>query len=106
MLVFKSVQHERRQLKRISFPREVEIIGIGIFRCLNLSNGGLYLQNMQPIPVGSVVDLRFKLRDTDEHPLTIQACVIFRHEGEGFGLAFRDLTCEDYENIVRFIKQG
>jgi hypothetical protein len=31
--------------------------------------------------------------------------VIFRHEGEGFGLAFRDLGLEDHEKIVRFIEQ-
>ena len=79
--MLKSIQNERRQLKRTTFLSEVEIIGIGVFRCLNLSAGGLYLRNMQPIPVGSVVDLRFKLRDTDEHPLMIQACVIFRIEG-------------------------
>jgi hypothetical protein len=72
--MFEPIQYERRQLKRTPFLGEVEIIGIGVFRCLNLSNGGLYLQNMEPFPVGSVVDLRFKLRVTDEHPLTIQAC--------------------------------
>jgi hypothetical protein len=103
--MFKSIHNERRQLKRTTFLSKVEIIGIGIFRCLNLSIGGLYLENKQPFPVGSVVDLRFKLRDTDEHPLTIQACVIFGHEGEGFGLAFRDLGLEDHERIVRFIEQ-
>ena len=99
-------QQERRQFKRFPFLGEVEIIGIGVFRCLNLSTAGLYLQNKQPIPVGSVVDIRFKLHDTDEHPIMIKACVIFRLEGEGFGLDFRDLCLEDHEKLVKFIEKG
>jgi PilZ domain len=96
---------ERREHRRIPFNREVEVIGIGMFLCSSLSSGGLYLETVNAFPVGTVVDLRFKLRATDEHPLTIQACVIYRHEGVGAGFRFVDLNLEDHEKIVRFIDQ-
>jgi hypothetical protein len=98
-------EQERRLFKRVPFIRDVEIIGMGRFRCLNLGSGGLYLEIEQAFPVGSVMDLKFKLRDTDEHPLTIQACVLYRHEGMGVGLSFIDISLEDYEKIVRFIEK-
>jgi hypothetical protein len=96
---------ERRYFKRVPFTRKVEIVGIGIFPCLNLSSCGLYLEIAQDLPVGSVVDLQFKLWDTDEHPLAIQACVLYRHMGTGIGLTFIDLSLEDHEKIIKFIEE-
>ena len=100
------IHHERRQHRRIPFIREVEVIGTGIFSCSNLSSGGLYLETVRTFLVGTVIELRFKLRVTDEHPMTIQACVVFVHEGAGIGFSFINLDLEDHEEIVRFIEQG
>ena len=96
-------RRERRLFKRIPFIRDVEIIGLGEYRCLNLGTGGLYVEITESFPVGSVMDLRFKLHDTDEHPMTIQACVHYRHEGAGIGLVFIDLSLEDHEKLEGFI---
>ncbi len=106
MPVVETINYERREHRRIPFIREVEVIGIGIFRCSNLSSGGLYLETVHAFPVGTVIDLRFKLRATDEHPMTIQTCVLYVHEGAGVGFGFVNLDLEDHEKIVRFIEQG
>lgn len=77
-----------------------------MFRCSVLSSGGLYLETIHAFPVGTVVDVRFKLWDADKYPLTIQACALYIHEGVGVGLGFVNLDLEDHEKIVRFIDQG
>src|SRR5215470_1575735 len=102
----KLTREERRQFKRVPFKKDIEIIGIGEFPCLNLGSGGLYLEIVKSFPVGAVFDLRFKLRDSDEHPLTIQACVLYKHEGMGMGLGFIDISLEDHEKIVKFIERN
>lgn len=98
--------HERRQHKRTPFIREVEVVGIGMFRCSDLSISGMYRETVHAFPLGTVVDLRFKLRDTDKHPIMVQAEVLYIHEGVGVGLGFVNLDLEDHEKIVRFLEQG
>ena len=95
---------ERREHRRIPFNREVEVIGRGMFLCSSLSGGGLYLETVNAIPVGTVVDLRIKLHATDAHPLKIKACVIYVYERAGVGIRFVDLNLEDREKIVRFVE--
>ena len=51
------------------------------------------------------MDLRFKLREADEHPIQIQARVLYIHEGVGMGLGFVNLNSDDRARIVKFIEQ-
>ena len=95
---------ERREHRRIPFNREVEVIGRGMFLCSSLSGGGLYLETVNAIPVGTVVDLRFKLHASDADPLKIKACVVYVNERVGIGIRFVDLNLEDREEMVRFIE--
>lgn len=99
-----SPSQDRRKHKRIHFIKEVEVIGVGIRRCTDLCCGGMYLETVQSFPEGSLVELRFKLRDTDELPIRVQARVLYVHKGVGAGLCFTNLKSEDRERIERFIE--
>jgi hypothetical protein len=98
--------HERRQHKRAPFTKEVEIVGAGLFRCSNLSAGGMFLETVQFFPVGTVLDLRFKLSEADEHPINVHARVAYIYEGSGIGLYFVSLKSEDRQEIEKFIEQA
>lgn len=97
---------ERRTHKRIPFIKEVEVIGVGMRRCSDLSIGGMYLDTVVSFPIGTLLDLQFKLRDADEHPIQVQARVVYEHEGVGVGLSFVKLSPEDLDKIRKFIEQG
>ena len=95
---------DRRKHKRIHFIKEVEVIGVGMRRCTDLCSGGMYLETVQSFPEDSLVELRVKLRDTDELPVRVQARVIYVHKGMGAGLCFINLKPGDRERIERFIQ--
>jgi hypothetical protein len=96
-------QPDRRRRKRIHFIKEVELIGVGMRRCSDLSIDGMYLETVHSVPVGSICDLQFKLHDSDEHPIKVQASVKYVHQGVGLGLSFVNLKPEDLERIKKFI---
>jgi c-di-GMP-binding flagellar brake protein YcgR len=93
-----------REHKRVRFIKEVEVVGVGMHRCSDLSPGGLYLETVHEFPVDSVMTVRFKLRDTDEQAIKVTARVLYIHEGVGVGLSFVDLSPHDREKIEKFIK--
>jgi len=82
----------RRNQKRIPFIKEVEVVGVGMCRCLNLSLGGMFLDTTHDIPKGSLIELRFKLSEEDAYPIHVQATVLHTHEGEGIGVAFTSIN--------------
>jgi len=95
---------ERRQNKRGPFIQEVEVIGLGIYRCSDLSVGGMYLETVQLFHVGTDLSLRFKINDGEVQPIAVQSRVIYAHEGVGIGLGFVDLKPADHARIVKFIE--
>ena len=96
-------QPDRRRQKRIHFIKEVEVAGVGVRRCSDLSTDGMYLETVHSVPVGSICDLQFKLHDSDDHPIQVQASVIYVHQGVGMGLSFVNLKPEDLERIEKFV---
>jgi hypothetical protein len=95
--------HERRIEKRISFIKEIEILGIGMRRCSDLSIGGMYLETVAIFPEGTILDLRFKLDDAKEEYIQVQARVSYVHSGMGVGLRFINLTPTDTVKIQKWI---
>ena len=91
--------------RRIAFFKEVNVIGIGKLRSSDLDLGGMYLETVHSHPVGTVLDLRFKLRDTDEHPISVQAHVVYVLEGMGIGLRFSSIKPEDHQQLEKFIEE-
>jgi len=97
-------QPDRRRQKRIHFIKEVEVVGVGMRRCSDLCVDGMYLETVHSVPVGTIFDLKFKLHDSDEQPIKVQACVHYIHPGVGMGLGFVNLKPEDLERIKQFIE--
>ena len=97
-------QPDRRKQKRIHFIKEVEVVGVGVRRCSDLSTEGMYLETVHSVPIGTICDLQFKLSDTDPQPIKVQGCVIYVHEGVGMGLNFVNLKPEDLERIKQFVR--
>ncbi|HSG04903.1 MAG TPA: hypothetical protein VLB09_00740, partial [Nitrospiria bacterium] len=77
---------EIRQLKRISFIRDVEIIGGRRVQSKQLGLGGMFLKTTQEIPAGSLLPLRFKLCEGDKEPIEVHGRVLYRKPGVGVGL--------------------
>ena len=98
-------QDGHRQNKRVSFIKEIEVVEVGIQRCSDISIGGLYLETVHHFPMGTLIDLRFKLHDADEHVIQVQARVLYVHEGVGIGLGFVNLNPDDHVRITKFIEQ-
>jgi c-di-GMP-binding flagellar brake protein YcgR len=97
-------QNERRKNKRIHFIKEIEVVGVGIRRCQDLSIGGMYLDTHEHFPTGTQLNLRFKLHDADPQPIEIQARVLYVHDGVGIGLGFINLKPEDQVKILKFVE--
>ena len=97
--------NERRIEKRVPFIKEIEVIGLGMRRCSDLSIGGMYLETVAMFPVGTVLDLRFKLQDSSEESIQVQARVSYVHTGLGLGVRFINLSPADGEKIQKWIDQ-
>jgi c-di-GMP-binding flagellar brake protein YcgR len=98
-------QDERRKQKRIPFLKEIEVVGLGIYRASDISIGGMYLESMLDFPAGTLLDLRFKLSDSDEKPISLQARVLYSQPSVGLGLDFVNIIPEDRERISKFVEQ-
>ena len=96
----------QRKQKRVPFNKEVEIQGWGIGSSVEISAGGMYLKTRETYPVGTVLDLRFKLSETDDCPIHVQGCVLYSHKHAGFGLGFLNLKPDDLQKIERFIEHA
>ena len=94
-----------RKHKRVSFIKDVEVPGVGNLRCANLSEGGMFLETVFLYSVGTLLTLRFKIQETDEQPINVQAQVVFAQEGVGVGLCFLNLKAEDRIKIEEFVEQ-
>src|SRR5688572_19649396 len=95
---------ERRIHKRVSFVSEVEIVGVGVRRCSDLSVGGIYLDTTSFLPEGTLLQLRFKL-PSDERLIEVKAQSLYGVPGLGVGVCFVDLSPENLEIIKKFIDQ-
>ena len=74
-------------------------------RSANLSEGGIYLENTIPHPVGTRVSLRFSLPG-DEQKIEVRAEVAAAIAGEeefGMGLKFVDVDGAVLERIQKYI---
>jgi c-di-GMP-binding flagellar brake protein YcgR len=101
-----SAPSERRTHKRVPFVKEVEVVDGGMRRCSDLSIGGMYLETVVSLPAGTLIHLRFKLHDTDEHTMEIEARVLYSHDNIGAGLSFVNLSQENQEKLRKFVDRG
>ena len=95
----------RRVYPRVPFIKEIDIIGLGMLRCMDLSVGGMYLETMTSFPEGTKLDLRFKISDADPEFIEVQACVVYKQETVGLGLSFMNLSPENRDRIQKYVEQ-
>lgn len=92
-----------RRHRRIPFHQEVEVVGVGIRRCTDISVGGLFLETVQSFATGERLHLRFKLTDGTDTPIDVTGIVRYAQEPVGAGVAFADLTRADAARLEAFI---
>lgn len=95
--------HERRLNDRVFFCNEVEVVGYGPRRSSDLSVGGMFLESIAGYPLGTVLQLRFKLKEEDPTPIAVEARVLYAANGIGVGLEFLDLVPEDRMRIAALV---
>jgi len=98
-------QGERRRSRRIPFIQDAVVEGVGPRRLSDLSLGGVYLESSVSFPVGTEVDIRFKLNEADDREVQVKARVLYIHDGVGMGLSFINLPPEIAEKIKKIVEQ-
>jgi len=97
-------KQKRRQHNRVPCITVVEIQDIGLFRSLEIGIGGMYIETITSYPVGTILDLQFKLNITDDRPIKVLGNVVYDHKCIGMGIRFLDLKPEDRERIEKFME--
>jgi hypothetical protein len=87
----------------VLFCNEVEIVGYGPRRSADLSAGGMFIETIAAFPRETVLDLKFKLGDSDTAPVMVQARVRYVANGIGVGVEFMDLASDDRLRIERLL---
>lgn len=97
---------EQRRYVRIPFVREIEIEGaIGRRTSADLSVGGMYVEMGSYTPVGTVLQLRFRL-EQDQPPIHLAARVVDGDPGGGVGVTFLDASPEIQARIQRYVERA
>lgn len=96
---------EQRASKRVPFIRDIEIVGVGRRRTMDLSAGGMYIEMVADFQVGAELELRFKLADADPEEIRVRARILYLHPGIGAGVGFLNLSAQDEEKIGKWINQ-
>lgn len=96
---------DQRASKRVPFIREIEIVGVGKRRTMDLSAGGMYIEMVADFQAGVEFELRFKLADADPEEILVRARVLYIHPGIGAGVSFLNLSPQSEEKIEKWIKQ-
>lgn len=97
---------ERREAKRISYICEVECEGAGVShlttRITDLSATGLFIDSMSPIPVGTSLKLKFKVKD---RLIETEGIVRYSLPQMGMGVQFTNLSRE-HRAILEHLVDG
>jgi hypothetical protein len=92
---------EKRELERVSFLSECLVEsqalgGVKTARINDLHTGGAFIDVVTPFPIGSVLQLRFRLRDNE---INVKAEVRYSMANIGVGVRFLDLSDEGRDLI-------
>lgn len=98
--------NERRRSKRISYICEIQCEGYGIGRITtrinDISVTGLFIDSLAHLPVGSVIKMRFTLRDL---PIEVTGEVRYCMPQVGMGVQFLDLKPE-HADVIESLVEG
>lgn len=86
---------ERRRHKRIALFSDVQCLYPGEIsgrpkRLIDISVGGMFIDCILPPPMGTMVDLQFRLQGYNS-PIDAKAQVVFVQDGIGMGVEFTQI---------------
>lgn len=95
---------DQRRFPRVAYATQIyckELMTISFSRDLGL--GGMFIESRDPLPVGTRVELRFHLTETD--PVVVALGRIrYALEKMGMGVEFLDIAPDDRKRISEFIR--
>ncbi|MFU8804990.1 MAG: TIGR02266 family protein [Bradymonadaceae bacterium] len=107
------VESEQREVERVKLRVAVTLESISNFYgfSIDVSEGGIFVAMRDELPVGSFVDLEFRIPDVEE-PFEVLGEIrwhrtVYDPEGEvfpGYGIAFMNLDDAGLEHIRNFIQ--
>jgi len=101
----KDTQEERRRYKRIPFFKEIRIMGVGSFPCLNISAGGICLAELPPA-VPQPFEVEIDLEEGQKNPVAVRAYIHSKRSTGGVGLIFNNIKPTDLQKIERYVEQS
>ena len=94
---------KNRKSARASLATQVQCqqcVSIAFSR--DVSPGGMFIETPHPLPVGSVLSLRFNL--DDQGGIVVVTAEVVYHAGNlGMGVQFRDVSPEDQKRIEEYV---
>jgi len=96
--------NEKRKYQRVTFFTEVEWVTSGAsFKgtISDISEGGAYIDTLNPCPIGTLIRMKFKISDNNE--LRLKAVVRNSMVGMGMGVEFIDLTADQKALLHKLI---
>lgn len=92
---------ERRKHKRFPFREDALIDGVMMFKCIDISEGGLYVYTGRSFEKNKIAQVTLRFKDKE---FTVKAQVRHSEQGIGMGLQFIELTDEQREVINRLLE--
>jgi hypothetical protein len=75
-------------------------------RISDLSQGGFFIDSINPLPEGSLISFRFSLPgDKSEIPITGEGRVAWKHPMQGMGISFTRLSDVDLDRLKVFLSR-
>jgi hypothetical protein len=93
----------RRKHRRVVFIRDVMVHGLGQSRASDLSHGGMFLETMTNVGLGSELDISFRVFPDDPRIVSARVRVVYEHPQVGAGLMFIVLSAESQALIDAFV---
>ena len=94
---------DRRNSPRASFATQIyfrDLMSLAFSR--NLSPGGMFVETREPLPVGSRIEVRFHLKNSD--PVMVAAAEVrYCVEKLGMGVSFIDMGPLDRKRIIDYV---
>ncbi len=98
---------DNRQDTRHPFVAEVDYVGGGIRqrgRTSDLSQGGIFIDTINPMDEGCLVSFRFLLPgDPSGEPITGEGVVAWKQPMMGMGVRFTRISDRDRERVLQFL---
>ncbi len=96
---------DKRRHRRVPLVQEVECEGDFGTLCrplADISAGGMFIQVFNPLPLGTVMKVKFSLPNFAE-AMAATAKVVYAQEKMGMGVRFLDLKPEDKSKVQQFV---